>query len=116
MKKKVLIFFFLISIPFIIIASVNELVDNHPRTTKYKEAYCTWDCHNTFCKHWVNSNKDEPSKIKKFHKSVFDYYVHILHNNGMTSYRSINLWVFLVVYPILGSLLLWNIIRRISIR
>lgn len=111
--------FLLLSIilcPFLIMVIVNECFDTPQRTRKYEKEYCTWYCHDVTCPHWKASYKSNPTKLKKMHRNVFDWYVSSLHNNPLNlNYGAINLFVFIGLYPVFGSLLVWNLIRKSKI-
>lgn len=113
MKRKLAIFFLLLMLPFMLVILVNELPNNQSRTTKQMKEYCTLDCHNNSCKHWEKSYRESPTAMKKIHKDIFDTYVNMLSAPAGISYRSTNLLVFFLFYPMVGSLLLWNLIRRV---
>ena len=94
---------------------VNEYFNLPDRTHKYVEEYCTWYCHDVTCLHWKASYKSKPTKLKKMHKDIFDWYVSSLHNNPLKlNYGIINLLVFIIGYPLVGGLLVWNLVKRIK--
>lgn len=112
--RKLFVFFGICSLPFLIIVAVNEIPNNPDRSHQYTQDRCTWYCHDVTCKHWKDSYKEEPTLTKKVHKDIFSWYVKILHNNVFGfNYGLINLIVFFGVYPLLGSWLLWRLIKRI---
>ena len=115
MSKRIVIFICILISPFLTMFIVNECFDTPHRTHKNVEEYCTWYCHDITCTHWKSSYKKEPTQIKKMHKDIFDWYINSLHQNPLKlNYGIINLLVFLVGYPIVGSLLVWNLIKRIK--
>ena len=94
---------------------INEIPKVPERSHKYTNEYCTWYCHDVTCKHWKDSFKEDGTAIKKMHKEIFDWYVKSLHANGLgLNYKDINLLVFIFGYPFIGSLLVWNLIRKIK--
>ena len=114
--KKLLIFLLICSTPFLIVIAVNELPNNPKRTSEYVAERCTWQCHNVTCYHWKQSYKKDPSPLKKMHKDVFDWYVTSLHGNPLDlNYGIINILVFLIVYPLFGGILLWNILTLLKV-
>jgi len=113
MSKRLYIFLIIFSSPFLIMGIINECFDTPDRTHKFVEDYCTWYCHDVTCLHWKNDYRQNPSKLKRMHRDIFDWYVTSLHNNGLgLNYGSINLLVFIIGYPVIGALLLWNLIRK----
>ncbi len=114
MSKRIKIFLILITLPFLIMVLVNELTNVPKKTNKYFPEHCTWYCHNITCLHFKTSYKEEFTPYKKMNKDIFDYYVTTLHGNKLgLNYKNINLVLFIIVYPIVGSLLIWNVIRRV---
>ena len=115
MRIRLLIFILIVSSPFLTMVIVNECFDTPKRTDKYLSEHCTWYCHNVTCKHWENAYKQNPTKVKKMHKDIFDWYVNSLHGNSLgLNYRFINLLIFILGYPVAGGLLVWNLIKRIK--
>jgi hypothetical protein len=115
MSKRIKIFLVIFSLPFVFMYFVNEILVAPNRTNNYKEDYCTWYCHNVTCLHYKESYKIAPTTFKKSNKQIFDWYVTSLHANKLgLNYRNINLLVFILVYPVLASLLLWNLIRKVK--
>ena len=48
-------------------------------------------------------------------KNIFSWYVNSLHDNSLgLNYGAINLLVFILGYPLIGGLLVWNLVRRIK--
>ncbi len=115
MSKRIKIFLLLIASPFLFMVFVNEMPNVPKRSNAYNQEYCTWYCHNITCLHFKASYKEKPTSLKKMNKTIFDGYVNSLHGNMLgLNYRNINLLVFIILYPILGSLLIWNLIRRLK--
>lgn len=113
MIKKTSIFLSVIVSPFLFMIFINEFTNVPGKTNNHINEYCTWHCHNVTCKHYKKSYLENPSKLKKLHKNVFDWYVNSLHNNSLgLNYRIINLLVFLIGYPAIGSLLVWKLISK----
>jgi|GEM_PF-2268529 len=114
MSKRIIIFLFILASPFLTMVIFNECFDTPKRTHRYVKEYCTWYCHDVTCLHWKSSYKGEPTEIKKMHKDIFDWYINSLHGNPLKiNYGAINLLVFLVGYPFIGGLLVWNLIKNI---
>lgn len=112
--KRLIIFLIIICLPFLSMVIVNECFKTPARTDKYMEAHCTWYCHNVTCPHWKQSYKDNPTRIKKMHKDVFDWYVVSLYNNPLgLNYGVINILVFIIIYPLLGGILVWRLINKV---
>lgn len=115
MKKRHLIFLGLSSLPFLLVILVNELPIVPDRTSKYLEEHCTWYCHDVTCKHWKDEYAARPTNTKKLHKNIFDWYVNSLHGNSLgLNYGAINILVFIIGYPFVGLLLLWNLVKDIT--
>jgi hypothetical protein len=115
MPKKIKIFLLIVASPLLFMVVVNECFDVPKRTDKYVPEQCTWYCHNVTCLHFKTSYEEKPSSFKKMNKTIFDWYVTSLHGNTLNlNYRNINLLVFIFVYPLLGSLLVWNLIRKVK--
>ena len=115
MPKKILIFLIIMALPFLLMGFINEMINVPKRTNNYTQEDCSWYCHNVTCKHWKKSYNQDPTKLKLMHKKIFDWYVNSLHDNKLgLNYSNINLLVFLIVYPSIGGLLLWNLVRKIK--
>ena len=115
MLKRIIIFLSLVASPFLFMILVNEIPNVPQRSSKYNKEYCTWYCHNVTCLHFKASYNKYPTDFKKRNKKIFDGYVNGLHGNRLgLNYRNINLLVFIILYPVLGSFLLWNLIRRLK--
>ena len=115
MPKRIRIFFLIISSPFLFMAAINEIPQVPERSHKYVKEYCTWSCHDVTCKHWKDSFKEDNTPVKKMHKEIFDWCVTGLHNNWLgLNYGAINLLVYIIGYPLIGSFLIWNLIRKIK--
>jgi len=114
MSKRIKLFLIILALPFLTMIIVNECFDTPKRTHQYVKEYCTWYCHDITCPHWKISYKKEPTEIKKIHKDIFDWHITSLHKNPLKlNYGAINLLVFLVGYPVIGGLLVWNLIKNV---
>lgn len=115
MRKRLLLFFCIASLPFLLVVIVNEFLCADFEKHNKASVTCNRICHDVGCIHWGENYKANPSKIKLFHKDVFDFYVRSLKQNALgMNYRFINLLVFILIYPILGSALLWHLIKRLA--
>lgn len=115
MSKRLKIFLFLVIMPFLFVVIINEnpLVPN--RTSKYNQDYCTWYCHNVTCLHFKMSYNNNSTVFKETNKKIFDLYVNSLHGNLLgLNYRNINLLIFIILIPLIASLLVWNLIRKLK--
>jgi hypothetical protein len=113
MSKRTVLFILIIISPLLTMIIVNECFDTPQRTHEYHKEHCTWYCHDVACPHWADDYRAQPTPAKKIHKDIFDWYViNLLHNPLGLNYGMINLLVFVFFYPLLGSLLVWNLIRN----
>lgn len=115
MSKRIRIFLLILASPFLFVVAINEIPQVPDRSHKYKAENCTWYCHDITCRHWKDSYKDNPTRLKKMHKDIFAWIVRNLHENpGDVSYREINILVYIMGYPIICGLLVWNLVRKIK--
>jgi hypothetical protein len=113
MKLKPIIFFLAVAaLPFLIMVAINELPTNPAPTGKYVQDRCTRHCHDVGCQHFKQSYAAAPTNYKRINKAVFDSYVYALHNNPLgLNYGAINLLIFILLYPLIGGILLWRIVK-----
>lgn len=115
MQKRIKVCLLILAAPFLFMVFVNEMPNVPERTNNYTPENCTWYCHNMTCLHFKFSYSQNPTLFKKMNKNIFDWYVTSLHGNKLDlNYRNINLLVFIIAYPLLGSLLVWNLIRKVK--
>ncbi len=109
--KRIALFLFLISTPFLFMVLVNET--SGPPTEKYRRDRCTRYCHSVGCLHTVEKYKDGSSPYGKSAEQVYNTAIAWLGNKetGM-NYREMNLLVFVLGMPLLMSILLWELIRK----
>jgi hypothetical protein len=113
MSNRIRTFLIIVASPFLFMIFINEITNVPNRTNRHIDEYCTWHCHNVSCIHWKKSYAENSTSIKKIHKNIFDWYVTSLHGNGFgLNYKNINLLIFIIGYPAVGSLLVWNLIRK----
>ena len=115
MSKRIKIFLAILLLPLVFMAFINEVPTVPVKSKNYSKRNCTRYCHDVTCLHYKASFKTDPTIYKKNNKAIFDWYLTSLHANKLgLNYRNINLLVFVVGYPFLASLLLWNLIRNIK--
>ena len=111
--KPLVIFLSICSLPFGIMIAVNEIPSNPSHTHHYHPDRCTRHCHDVGCRHFKESYAADPTPSKRMIKAVFDWYVSALHNNPLgMNYGTINLLVFIGLYPLIGCILLWRIVTH----
>lgn len=113
-RIRIPLYLLILASPFLVMVAVNEIPNNPKPTGKYVKERCTWHCHDVSCKHWRDDYAVAPTPMKRFHKDVFDWFVKSLHGNALgLNYGAINLLVYIGLYPLIGGLLVWNLIRKI---
>lgn len=93
----------LMASPFIVLVAVNETVG--PSHHRYDAGRCTRYCHDHGCPHVLQRYDFQNDAAARFAKQVYDANLRALGRGGL-SYASMNLFVYVVLFPALAGLLL----------
>ncbi len=87
---------------------VNE--SSEEPTTTYTKGKCTRACHNNLCKHFIELNDDN---IVKKNFNIYKKNINWLKNNPFgLSYASMNILVYVILFPLFSSILIWRILKK----
>ncbi len=93
----------LMASPFLVLVAVNEAMG--PSHHRYDPARCTRYCHDHGCPHVQQRYDFKNDTAARFAKQVYDANIRALGRGGV-SYANMNLLVYVVLFPLLVSLLL----------
>lgn len=111
--KKIIFFFILLS-PILLISLVNE--SNLPVSNEFSKERCTRYCHNVKCFHFEKKLNSKPSNLNKTIHFLVEKNIDLLKKNPFgLDYKSMNLLVYILLFPTLIFLLLFNLFRKFQI-
>ena len=93
-----------------IMVLVNE---NLKQPNSLKEIKCSRYCHTVKCIHFEKKLKEAPSKWNQCIQKIYAWNINALKENSVgVSYQRINIYVYVLAFPLLMATLLWGIIRK----
>jgi len=109
--KRFLVFVSLLSLPILIIILVNESM---PKVSNALHTeLCTRACHNSHCSHFALKLKDANYDAipKRYFSSYQKTMYWLKHNPFGLSYATMNILVYVVLFPLLFIVLLWKLLQ-----